>query len=73
MNKREELIKIAIKLFSEKGFENTPLSVVCEAANVSKGLISHHFKSKNGLLREIFRKTTHLIIEINKPLRTASP
>jgi AcrR family transcriptional regulator len=65
MNKREQLIEIATKLFSERGFENTPLSAVCETANVSKGLISHHFKSKNGLLREIFLRTTKLIIEIN--------
>jgi AcrR family transcriptional regulator len=65
MDKREQLIEIATKLFSERGFENTPLSVVCETANVSKGLISHHFKSKNGLLREIFLRTTNLIVEIN--------
>ena len=65
MDKREHLIEIATQLFSERGFENTPLSIICERANVSKGLISHHFKSKNGLLREIFTKTTQLIIEIN--------
>lgn len=65
MDKREQLINIATKLFSERGYENTPLSVVCEKANVSKGLISHHFKSKDGLLREIFLRTTKLIVEIN--------
>ncbi|WP_068472468.1 TetR/AcrR family transcriptional regulator [Saccharicrinis aurantiacus] len=65
MDKREQLIDIATKLFSERGYENTPLSVVCETANVSKGLISHHFKSKDGLLREIFQKTTEMIVEIN--------
>ncbi len=65
MDNREQLIEIATKLFSERGFENTPLSLVCETANVSKGLISHHFKSKNGLLREIFLRTTKLIVEIN--------
>ncbi len=65
MDKREELISIATELFSERGFESTPLSLICDKANVSKGLISHHFKSKNGLLREIFLKTTTTIIEIN--------
>ncbi|PZX51989.1 TetR/AcrR family transcriptional regulator [Algoriphagus chordae] len=65
MDKRTELIEIATKLFSERGFENTPLSIVCETANVSKGLIAHHFKSKNGLLREIFQRTTDLIVEMN--------
>ena len=62
MDKREELLQIATRLFSERGFEN----MVCEAANVSKGLISHHFKSKNGMLREIFSKTTEMIIEMNE-------
>ena len=70
MDKREQLIEIATKLFSEKGYENTPLSEVCEKANVSKGLISHHFKSKDGLLREIFMKTTQLIVGINESVET---
>lgn len=65
MDKRTELVEIATQLFSERGYENTPLSVVCETANVSKGLISHHFKSKDGLLREIFKRTTDLIVEMN--------
>ncbi len=65
MDKRNQIIDIATALFAERGFENTPLSAVCEKANVSKGLIFHHFKSKNGLLREIFSQTTALIVEIN--------
>lgn len=70
MDKKEQLIEIATRLFSERGYENTPLSMVCETANVSKGLIFHHFKSKDGLLREIFKKTTNLIVEINKTQKT---
>lgn len=66
MDKREQIIRIATKLFSERGFDKTPLSAVCEEANVSKGLIFHHFKNKNDLLREIFISTTKLIIEINQ-------
>ena len=66
MDKREQIIGVATKLFSERGYENTPLSAVCEAANVSKGLIFHHFKSKNDLLREIFSNTTKLIVDINQ-------
>lgn len=65
MDKRDQLLEIAAKLFSKRGYDNTPLSLICETANVSKGLISHHFKSKDGLLREIFMKTTKLIVEMN--------
>ncbi|WP_103068241.1 TetR/AcrR family transcriptional regulator [Aquimarina sediminis] len=64
-DKKGIILGIATRLFSERGFENTPLSSICEEANVSKGLIFHHFKSKNDLLREIFRKTTNTIIQIN--------
>jgi len=70
MDKRQQLLEIATKLFSERGYENTPLSAVCETANVSKGLISHHFKSKDGLLREIFISTTKMIIEMNRNDKT---
>ncbi len=65
-NKKELIIKVATELFSERGFENTSMSAVCEKASVSKGLIFHHFKSKDDLLREIFKKTTQIIIEVNE-------
>lgn len=71
MDKKEQIIEVATRLFSERGFENTPISVVCETASVSKGLIFHHFKSKDGLLRAIFAKTTRLIVEINSPEQEA--
>jgi AcrR family transcriptional regulator len=64
-DKKDHIVDIATELFSQKGFESTPLSEVCEIANVSKGLIFYHFKTKNELLREIFSKTTELIVKIN--------
>ncbi|TSE05276.1 MULTISPECIES: TetR/AcrR family transcriptional regulator [Aquimarina] len=70
MNKKDQIVDAATKLFSERGFENTPISLVCEKANVSKGLIFHHFKTKNDLLREIFSKTTQLIVEISNSKQT---
>lgn len=70
MDKRTQIIETATILFSERGYENTPLSVICETAHVSKGLIAHHFGSKDGLLREIFKKTTRLIVAINKTGKT---
>ncbi|PIA78449.1 TetR family transcriptional regulator [Gaetbulibacter sp. 4G1] len=66
MDKKEQIIEIATKLFSENGFENTPISKICEESNVSKGLVFHHFKSKDELLREIFSSTTETIIKLNE-------
>lgn len=59
---------MATKLFSERGFEKTSISAICEIANVSNGLVFHHFKNKNELLREFFKKTTNIIIEINQDI-----
>lgn len=55
----------ATALFAEKGFEHTSLAAVCKEAEVSKGLIFHHFKSKNDLLRQIFSRTTEVMIDLS--------
>ena len=67
MEKKEQIIAVATQLFAERGFENTPISLICETVKVSKGLVFHHFKSKNDLLREIFSRTTAIIKAINEP------
>ncbi|MEF1278985.1 TetR/AcrR family transcriptional regulator [Vibrio fortis] len=61
MDKREQVIEVATKLFAENGFEKTSISTICEKAEVSKGLIFHHFKNKNELLREVFIHITKII------------
>lgn len=67
MSKKEHILDIAIDLFAENGFEKTPISAVCERAGVSKGLVFHHFKNKDVLLREIFVRSTEIIGDIGKP------
>ncbi|CAM1343531.1 TetR/AcrR family transcriptional regulator [Tenacibaculum amylolyticum] len=65
MDKRDQILVVATALFSERGFEKTSIAAIREKANVSNGLIFHHFKNKNELLREIFKKTTNIIVDIN--------
>ena len=65
MNKKELILKVATRLFSEHGFEKTSLSLIRKEANVSNGLIYHHFQNKNELLIEIFNKATGIVSDIN--------
>ncbi|MDA0149005.1 TetR/AcrR family transcriptional regulator [Vibrio sp. LaRot3] len=66
MSKRQKVVEVATRLFSENGFENTPVSMICEQAEVSKGAVFHHFKNKNDILREVFVYITAAIEEADK-------
>lgn len=48
-NGKERLVKVAMRLFAEKGFDAITVRDISAAANVSVGLINHHFGSKEGL------------------------
>lgn len=54
MNKKETIIKTAIKLFVEHGFENTPTSQISKEAKVATGTLFHHFKTKEELINEAY-------------------
>jgi AcrR family transcriptional regulator len=46
---RERLIRTALQLFAEKGFDGVTVRDIAAASSVSVGLINHHFGSKEGL------------------------
>jgi AcrR family transcriptional regulator len=46
---RARIREAAIRLFTERGVEGTPILDIARAAGVSGGLIRHHFGSKDGL------------------------
>jgi AcrR family transcriptional regulator len=71
-SKKDLVMATATRLFAERGFENTSVDMICEAAGVSKGLVYHHFKNKNQLLREIFSEATRKMIEINDQSKAVS-
>lgn len=51
--KKEQIIKTALELFGNNGFNATSTSKIAKAAEVSEGLIFRHFKNKQGLLDAI--------------------
>ncbi len=60
------MIEAATQLFAEQGFEKTPISLICEVAEVSKGTVFHHFKNKDEILRAVFLHITMLIEEADQ-------
>ena len=62
-DKRERLIRAARDLFRTKGFEATTTSEIAEAADVAKGTLFFHAKSKEALLVMMFQEEVGDAIE----------
>ena len=63
---RDRILATAARLFSENGYEHTPLSQVAREAQVSKALVLWHFDSKEALFRAALGRTLepyHLDVE----------
>lgn len=50
---RDRLLLVAMHLFAEKGFDGVTVRDISSAADVSVGLINHHFRSKEGLRQAV--------------------
>jgi AcrR family transcriptional regulator len=54
---RDRILATAARLFSEHGYEHTPLSQVAREAQVSKALVLWHFDTKEALFRAALGRT----------------
>ncbi len=55
VDKRETILRAALELIAERGFRQTPMSLIAKQAGASAGIIYHYFESKDELIRELYR------------------
>ncbi len=53
---RDTILRVAGELFARKGYRETTVTEIAEAAGATKGALFHHFASKEELFIEIWRK-----------------
>lgn len=53
-DKRSAVLDATLKLISERGFHDTPMSQIAKEAGVSAGIIYHYFENKEDLICELF-------------------
>jgi len=53
---REAILSAAEQLFSSKGFDAVSVRDIAQAAGANPGSVTYHFKTKDGLLLEIYRR-----------------
>lgn len=67
MNKKDEILLTALKLFSEEGYDNVGVQRICDVSEVKKPTLYHYFGNKEGLLEELLMSYfSKFIDELNK-------
>lgn len=74
--RREQIVRVAMRLFAERGFRGTTTREIAHAAGVSEAMIFRHFATKEDLYRAILDAKTCAIEMFNacaefKPLLKA--
>jgi TetR/AcrR family fatty acid metabolism transcriptional regulator len=63
-DKRERILKAAIRVFARKGFYATRVSEIAKAAGVADGTIYLYFKNKDAVLVSIFEDRIGRLVEV---------
>jgi len=58
--RRAELSEVALKLWAERGFDQTSVARIAREAGVSKGTFYLYFESKQALLEDVMRRNSLL-------------
>jgi len=62
-DKRERILRAAIKVFAEKGFFQAKISEIAKTANVADGTIYLYFDNKDDLLIQVFEEVMDRFLE----------
>ena len=69
--RKQELLKIAYRLFLSKGYENTSVDDIIDEAGIAKGTYYYYFESKEQMLEEVIDMMLESEIENAKAVVTA--
>lgn len=57
--RKERILRHALKLFALKGFAATKISDIAKAAGMSQGLVYHYYNSKDAVFTDLIRISYH--------------
>ena len=60
---RRKIMESALAEFSREGYAGASMNAICSAPDISKGIIYHYFKSKDGLFLECIRECFELLTQ----------
>ena len=67
----EAILRAGRRLFGERGFAATTMDDIAEAADVAKGAVYHHFKTKEVVFESVFEQvSSDLVQDIDRAVRS---
>ena len=63
MDKRQQLLEAAVRVFAREGYHTSRVGDIAEEAGVAHGLLYHYFPSKEEVLATIFRENWRQLLE----------
>ena len=63
MDKREQILHIALELFYSRGYDAVGVQEIAEKSGVSKPTLYYYFKSKYGLLEQLLKEGCTRFVE----------
>ena len=73
METRQQILDVAIRLFSQHGVSATSLADIAKAAGVTRGAIYWHFKNKSDVFNEIWVLSDSSINDLESEYRAKFP
>ena len=64
VNTKEYILEVSYELFSTRGYDKTPISLILEKTGLSKGGFYHHFKSKEEIIDHIAKTQVDVVVSI---------
>lgn len=71
--RREQLLRLGLELFSERPYDEVSVDEIAEAAGISKGLLYHYFSSKREFYVAVVETAVDELIELTEPREEAPP
>lgn len=66
--RKNEFLDTAMRLFMERGYEDTSVNAIIDAVGVSKGAFYHYFKTKEDLLDELAARASVQAMKVIQPI-----
>jgi len=68
LNKRDEIVQVAAKLFRRLGYVETSMKDIADKVGILKGSLYYHFSSKEELLNEVVNKGIDRLVVIARQI-----